>query len=68
VVVGVIASLALFFAGPVLWTAGAFNPWALLVVAAALVLQLRFRWSVLQVIGASAVIGALSAAVATLTS
>ena len=60
-VVGVIASLALFFAGPVLWPAGAFNPWAALVVVAALVLQLRFRWSVLQVIGAAAMGGVLAA-------
>jgi chromate transporter len=59
VVVGVIASLAVFFAGPVLWPGGAFNPWAALVVVAALVAQLRFRWSVLQVIGAAAVVGAL---------
>ena len=61
VVVGVIASLALFFAGPVLWPAGAFNPWAALVVVAALVLQLRFRWNVLQVIGAAAMGGVLAA-------
>ena len=59
VVVGVIASLALFFAGPVLWPAAAFNPWAALVVVAALVLQLRLRWSVLQVIGAAAAAGLL---------
>ena len=59
VVVGLIASLALFFAGPVLWPAGSFNPWALLVVAAALFVQLRLRWSVLQVIGAAALIGVL---------
>ncbi len=59
VVVGLIASLALFFAGPVLWPAGTFNPWALLVVAAALFAQLRLRWSVLSVIGAAAAIGAL---------
>ena len=58
VVVGVIVSLAVFFAGPVLWPAGALNPWAALVVVAALVVQLRFRWSVLQVIGAAATIGA----------
>ncbi len=67
VVVGVIASLALFFAGPVLWPGGAFNPWALLVVAAALVVQLRFRWSVLQVIGAAALVGALLTGLARLT-
>jgi chromate transporter len=59
VVVGVIGSLALFFAGPVLWPGGTFNPWAALVAIAALVVQLRFRWSVLQVIGAAAAIGAL---------
>ena len=47
------------FAGPVLWPAGSFNPWALLVVAAALFVQLRLRWSVLQVIGAAALIGVL---------
>ncbi|MFM8674864.1 MAG: chromate efflux transporter [Vulcanococcus sp.] len=64
VVVGVIASLALFFAGPVLWPAGVFNPWAALVVVAALVLQLRFRWSVLQVIGAAAAAGLLMALLA----
>jgi chromate transporter len=58
-VVGVIASLAVFFAGPVLWPSGAFNPWALLVVAAALYVQLRLRWSVLQVIGAAAGLGVL---------
>jgi len=67
VVVGVIASLALFFAGPVLWPAGAFNPWAALVVAVALFAQLRLRWSVLQVIGAAAAIGALLAGVAKLS-
>jgi chromate transporter len=66
VVVGVIASLALFFAGPVLWPAGAFNPWAALVVAVALFAQLRLRWSVLQVIGAAAAVGALLAGVAKL--
>jgi chromate transporter len=59
VVVGVIASLALFFAGPVLWPAGAFNPWAALVVAVALFAQMRLRWSVLQVIGAAAAAGLL---------
>ena len=67
VVVGVIASLALFFAGPVLWPAGAFNPWAALVVAAALFAQLRLRWSVLQVIGAAAAIGAVLVGVAKLS-
>ena len=58
-VVGVIGSLAVFFAGPVLWLTGAFNPWAALVVALALLAQLRWRWSVLQVIGSAAALGAL---------
>ncbi|MEB3264457.1 MAG: chromate efflux transporter [Synechococcus sp.] len=58
VVVGVIASLAFFFAGPVLWPGGAFNPAAALVLAAALFVQLRLGWSVLQVIGAAAAGGA----------
>jgi chromate transporter len=56
-VVGVIASLAVFFAGPVLWPGGIFNAWAALVVALALLAQLRLRWSVLQVIGAAALVG-----------
>jgi chromate transporter len=65
-VVGVIASLAVFFAGPVLWPAGAFNPWAALVVVVALFTQLRLRWSVLQVIGAAALVGAAWAGMARL--
>lgn len=68
VVVGVIASLALFFAGPVLWSGDTFNPWAAVVVAVALFAQLRLRWSVLQVIGAAAAVGALLAGVAALSS
>ena len=59
IVVGLIVSLAVFFAGPVLWPSGIFNPWALLVAAGALFAQLRLRWSVLQVIGAAAAIGGL---------
>ena len=59
VVVGVIASLALFFAGPVIWPGGSFNPWALVMVALSLVVQLGLRWSVLQVIAAAAAIGVL---------
>jgi len=68
VVVGVIASLALFFAGPVLWSGGIVNPWAAVVVALALFAQLRLRWSVLQVIGAAAASGAVLAGVAALSS
>ncbi|MEB3235064.1 MAG: chromate efflux transporter [Cyanobacteriota bacterium] len=57
VVVGVIGSLALFFAGPVLWPGGSFAPWAAAVVAAALALQLLARWSVLRVIAIAAATG-----------
>ncbi len=57
-VVGVIASLAVFFAGPVLWPNGRLDPAAALVVALALVALVKLRWSVLQAIGAAAAIGA----------
>ena len=53
-VVGVIGSLAAFLSGPVLWPLGAFSPTAALVVALGLLPQLKWRWSVLQVIGAAA--------------
>jgi chromate transporter len=61
VVVGVIASLALFFAGPVLWSNGGFQVGAAVVVVVALWAQLQLRWSVLQVIGAAAALGAAMA-------
>jgi len=64
VVVGVIASLALFFTGPVLWPGGAFNPAAALVVAVALFVQLRLGWSVLQLIGVAALVGVVLAGLA----
>jgi len=56
-VVGVIGSLVLFFAAPVLWPAGQLDwaPAGLVVVA--LVLLLRWRWSVLQLIGGAALVG-----------
>jgi chromate transporter len=57
VVVGVIASLALFFAGPVLWSNGGFQVGAAVVVVVTLWAQLKLRWSVLQVIGAAAALG-----------
>jgi chromate transporter len=57
-VVGVIASLAVFFAGPVLWPNGRLDPAAALVVALALLALVKLRWSVLQLIGAAAAIGA----------
>jgi len=64
VVVGVIASLVLFFAGPVLWPTGVFSPWAAVVVAVALFAQLRLGWSVLQLIGAAAGTGTALAGLA----
>jgi chromate transporter len=56
-VVGVIASLAVFFAGPVLWPDGRWDGGAGLLMAVALLALLRWRWSVLQVIGAAALVG-----------
>ena len=56
-VVGVIGSLVLFFAAPVLWPAGQFD-WAPAgLVLLALVLLLRRRWSVLPLIGGAALVG-----------
>jgi chromate transporter len=60
-VVGVIANLAVFFAGHVLWPEAATGPldWgALLVIVAATLALLVGRWSALQVIGAAVLIGA----------
>ena len=59
-VVGVIVNLAVFFAGHVLWPAGAAGPFdglALAVLVAASWALLRWRWSVLQVIGVAALLG-----------
>ena len=59
-VVGVIVNLAVFFAGHVLWPAGAGGPFdalALAVLVAASWVLLRWKWSVLQVIGAAALVG-----------
>ena len=56
-VVGGIGSLVLFFAAPVLWPAGPFD-WAPAgLVVLALVLLLRWRWSVLQLIGGAVLVG-----------
>ncbi|MCP9883570.1 chromate efflux transporter [Synechococcus sp. ATX 2A4] len=60
-VVGVIANLAVFFAGHVLWPDGAgggFDPAALALMAAAVVALLRWRWPVLRLILTAALIGA----------
>ena len=56
-VVGVIASLALLFAGPVLWPGGVIQPMAVLLVALALIAQLRWGMSVLQLITVAAALG-----------
>jgi chromate transporter len=61
-VVGVIVNLAVFFAGHVLWPAGAGGPFdglALALLVAASWALLRWKWSVLQVIGAAALVGLL---------
>jgi chromate transporter len=67
-VVGMIASLAVFFAWPVLRPGGRFQAAAALVVVLALLAQLRWGWSVLQVIGAAALLGAGAAGLALLLS
>ncbi|WP_231597218.1 chromate transporter [Synechococcus sp. CBW1004] len=68
-VVGVIASLALLFSGPVLWPAGQ-GPWpsgvALTVLLLGLALLLRWHWSVLRVIGLAVALGLLRALLQTL--
>jgi chromate transporter len=56
-VVGVIASLVLFFAGPVLWPVGQFDLVPAGLVVLALIALLRWRWSVLQLIGGAALVG-----------
>jgi len=61
-VVGVIASLAALFAAPVLWPGGTLAWDGALVMALALLAQLRLRWSVLQVIGAATICGVVRAA------
>jgi chromate transporter len=61
-VTGVIASLAVLFAGPVLWPGGsgaAMDGASLAVLAISLVLLLRFRWGVISLIGAAALVGLL---------
>ncbi len=61
-VVGVIVNLAVFFAGHVLWPAGATGPFdglALALLVATSWALLRWKWSVLQVIGAAALVGLL---------
>jgi chromate transporter len=56
-VVGVIASLAVLFAGPALWPGGSLDPAALAILAVSLLLLLRWSWGVLPLIGAAALVG-----------
>jgi chromate transporter len=58
-VVGMIAALALFLAGPALWPGGRLDPLALLLLAGGLLLLLVARCSVIQVIAAAAGLGLL---------
>jgi chromate transporter len=57
--VGVIASLALFFALPVLWPTGGFDAPAALVLVASLLLVLRWRWGVIPLIATAGLLGLL---------
>ncbi|MFQ6539219.1 MULTISPECIES: chromate efflux transporter [Aphanothece] len=56
-VVGVIASLAVLFAGPVLWPEGTLQPAGLGLALAALALLLRGGWGVTGLIALAAVLG-----------
>ena len=57
--VGVIASLAVFFAVPVLLPGGRLDPVAVGLTLVALLLLLRQRWGVLPLIGSAALLGVL---------
>ncbi|CAK6697410.1 chromate efflux transporter [Synechococcus sp. BA-124 BA4] len=62
-VVGVIANLAVFFAGHVLWPQGAggpFKAWALALMLLGAWLLIARRWPVLRLIAAAAAVGALT--------
>ncbi len=56
-VVGVIASLAVLFAGPALWPGGVVDPAAFAILGVSLLLLLRWHWGVLRLIGAAALVG-----------
>ena len=49
--------MVLFFAAPVLWPAGTFDPAMAVLLLLALVALLRWRWGVLPLIGAAALVG-----------
>lgn len=59
-VVGVIASLVLFFAKPVLWSAGHLDLAATALAGLGLLVLMRWRWNVFQLIGAAALVGVLA--------
>jgi len=56
-VVGVIASLVVLFARPALWPGGVVDPAAFAILAASLLLLLRWQWGVMRLIGAAALVG-----------
>ncbi|MBS0660770.1 MAG: chromate efflux transporter [Verrucomicrobia bacterium] len=56
-VVGIILSLALWFAGQVVLPGGRFDPWAALAAVLAFVALHRWKWDVLTVIGLAALLG-----------
>jgi chromate transporter len=56
-VVGVIVSLALFFARPELWPAGQLDWLALLGASLAFLALSRWRWGVMRLIGVTALVG-----------
>ncbi len=58
-VVGMIAALGLFLAGPALWPGGRLDPLAVLLLLGGLLLLLAARWSVIQVIAVAAGLGLL---------
>lgn len=65
-VTGVIASLAVFFVGPVLWpeaSGGTFDGGALAILAVSLVLLLRCRWGVIRLLLMAAAVGAVKGVV-----
>ena len=65
-VVGVIVSLALFFAQPVLLPAGQLDALALLLAVLAFLALSRWHWGVLRLIGVAAAVGMAKLAVSTL--
>ena len=68
-VVGMVASLALLFAGPVLWPGGptaSIDPAALALLALALLLLFGRRWGVLPLLGMAVLVGVIRLGLASL--